>query len=219
MFTGIVRDIGKIERIYSSPGEGLEYTVSFHPETFGDVPAEGDSIAVDGVCLTATGVDGDRFRADVSDETLKRTTLSRLGEGDTVNLEPSLSAGDEIGGHFVFGHVDDVVEVSSLVSRDDYHDLTVTFSPEYRPMFARKGSVALDGISLTINEVTEDSLTVRIVPHTMEQTVLSDRGTGDYLNLEVDMLARYVYNYFEYSDNEDDSLTVSDLSEAGFIQP
>lgn len=218
MFTGIVNTVGTIREIDEAGEEGRRFCVGYEPD---DPLAKRDlssgcSVSVDGVCLTAKRPIKDGFWADVSGETLDRTTLKERSEGDPVNLEPALRAGDEMGGHFVTGHVDDVAEIVALSSRGEYHDLRVRFRPEYRCFIAPKGSVALDGMSLTVNEVTDETCTVRIIPHTFQQTTLSCRKPGDRMNLEVDMLSRYVYNYLSAQSTPSGSLSRADLADAGF---
>lgn len=216
MFTGIVRTIGEIAQFEKTGAEGARLTVDYDSDALGGDPDIGASVAVDGVCLTVTEVNDSSFRADVSQETLDCTTVRHFEAGQSVNLEPSLRAGDELGGHFVFGHVDDVVEVTSVTKRADYRDVTISLPDQYRPLVARKGSVALDGISLTINEVNGATVTVRIVPHTLEETVIDERSEGDEMNLEIDMLARYVHRQLSESGADSDSLTTEDLNDAGF---
>jgi len=198
VFTGIVRDVGTLTESEERPGEGRRLTMA--SEALGtwrrarslDV---GSSVAVDGVCLTVVAFGEGSFTVDASDETLTRTTLSERAPGDAVNLEPSLRVGDEVGGHFVLGHVDTTVTVVSLEDRGDFYDLDVRIPPAYRRYVAPKGCVALDGISLTVNEVSGEGIArIRIVPHTYRETALSERFAGASMNLEVDMLARYLYH-------------------------
>jgi len=196
MFTGIVRDVGRIVEV-SEEGHDRRMTFEFHPERIEKPVNTGQSIAVDGVCLTVTDCAGDWFTVNVSSETLDCTNLGNRTNGDRVNIEPSLEVGDSLGGHFVFGHVDEVVTIKAFESIGEGHDLSVEISSALRPYLVRKGSVALDGISLTVNDVTSNGFTVRIVPHTIEQTSLKDKAPGDQMNIEVDMLARYVGNYLE----------------------
>jgi len=191
MFTGLVEEKGRIEEI-TEVDDGLRLEI-FTGSLFDDNPPKaGDSIAVEGVCLTAIELSSDRFVTEVSSETVRCSTLGELEPGDAVNLETSLKVGEQLGGHFVFGHVDDTVEITQFESIGDGHELTVEFSEKYIPYIARKGSVALDGISLTVNQVDTRELTVRIIPHTFQNTTLGEKSVGDSMNLEVDMLARYV---------------------------
>jgi len=175
VFTGIVREVGRVESF-----DGHRLVVAGELRA-----AEGDSVAVDGVCLTA--VDGMRLVFDVVDETLSRTTLGTLKAGDRVNLEPALRAGDPLGGHIVQGHVDGigrVREVGDLVWVDAPADL-LRYCVE-------KGSITVDGVSLTVAAVDEQGFGVALVPHTLEVTTLGGLTPGDAVNLEVDVLAKYV---------------------------
>ncbi|WP_027134313.1 riboflavin synthase [Geminicoccus roseus] len=188
MFTGIVTDIGTIvERV---PGDGLNLTVrsSFDPDGI----ALGASIAHSGVCLTVTERTADGWKVHASPETLRLTTLGDWQVGARINLERSLRLGDELGGHLVFGHVDGLGRVRSIEREGEGYRLTFDLPGELSPMLAVKGSITVDGISLTVNAVGPDSFQVTIIPHTWDNTTLRDRRPGDSVHLEVDMLARYV---------------------------
>jgi len=195
MFTGIVQEIGAIERIEARAGtdaaEDRRIDVAF-----ADIARErlklGDSICVDGVCLTVAALGAASFAADVSGETLRVTTLGAKRAGARVNLEPALRAGDSLGGHWVSGHVDGIAEV--LATANDARSLRVEFAAP-RPLaryIARKGSVTLDGVSLTVNEVDGVKFAVNLIPHTLEVTTLGSLAVGARVNLEIDLLARYV---------------------------
>ena len=190
MFTGIVQGVGTVRAIV--PREG-DVTIVFDT---GDVTLEGvepgGSIAVNGVCLTATTRDRSSFAADVSRETLSLTTLGRWREGTRVNVEKALLAGQALGGHYVTGHVDGVAEVISR--HEDARSVRMAFRvpPELARYVARKGSVCIDGVSLTVNGVHGDRFDVNLVPHTLEVTTLGALGPGSPVNLEVDIIARYV---------------------------
>ena len=190
MFTGIVQGVGTVRAIV--PREG-DVTIVFDT---GDVTLEGvepgGSIAVNGVCLTATTRDRSSFAADVSRETLSLTTLGRWREGTRVNVEKALLAGQALGGHYVTGHVDGVAEVISR--HEDARSVRMAFRvpPELARYVARKGSVCIDGVSLTVNGVDGDRFDVNLVPHTLEVTTLGALGPGSPVNLEVDIIARYV---------------------------
>ena len=155
------------------------------------------SIAVSGVCLTALEITTDSFAADVSNETLSLTTLGALGEGSRVNLEPALRAGDALGGHLVSGHVDGMGEVLDIAS--DARSVRMRFGcpPSLARYFARKGSVAIDGVSLTINEAGPADFSVNLIPHTQQVTTLGEFVVGRRVNLEVDQVARYVERLLE----------------------
>lgn len=190
MFTGIIQDVGAIRA--RTPREGdTEFVIGVERLPLTGV-RPGDSIAVNGVCLTATRVGRDEFAADVSRETLAVTTLADLAVGTGVNLEPALRAGDALGGHLVSGHVDGVAEV--LAIEPDARSVRVTIGVP-RPLaryIARKGSVALDGVSLTVNGVEGEVFDVNLVPHTQAVTTLGGWAPGRRVNLEVDQMARYV---------------------------
>lgn len=200
MFTGIIKSLGTISNI-KTIDSGRRFIISTDDSNITGDLRNGDSIAVDGVCLTVTDLDGNTFGVDLSEETLDKTTMSEKTEGERVNLEPSLSVGDPMGGHFVFGHVDTTVRVDSLEKKGEFYRLSVEVPRDFRQFLARKGSVALDGISLTINSVDNDKMSIRIIPHTYEKTRIRELDSGSRMNLEVDMVARYVYNISRYSDD------------------
>jgi riboflavin synthase len=194
MFTGIITDIGEV-----AARDGGRFTIRCGYPAAGI--AVGASIACDGACLTATEVaalaDGCRFAVDVSNETLDRTTLSDWRPGRRLNLERALKAGDELGGHIVSGHVDGVARIAGLRPDGSSRRLTFEVPRELARYIAPKGSVAIDGISLTVNEVEGDCFGVNIVPHTLTHTTLGGKKPGDRVNLEVDVLARYVARAME----------------------
>ena len=152
----------------------------------------GDSIAIDGVCLTITDLTHDNFTADVSAETLRRTTLGFLKPGDSVNLESALRLADRLGGHLVLGHVDEVGTISEWQDEGTSSLMRVTISEEAMRYVVYKGSICVDGISLTISNLFDDSFEVALIPHTKEVTTWGDIAEGDVVNLEIDTLARYV---------------------------
>jgi riboflavin synthase len=190
MFTGIIQDVGEVRAAHARGGD-VEFVVSAPGLPFGTMRL-GDSIAVNGVCLTVTRLGADEFAADVSRETLAVTTLSALSPGARVNLEPALRAGDALGGHLVSGHVDGIAEVVSL--HPDARSVRVAIRvPEFLARYiARKGSVAVDGVSLTVNSAEGCMFDVNLVPHTQAVTTLGDWAAGRRVNLEVDQVARYV---------------------------
>lgn len=194
MFTGLVQEVGEIRRLEPRNGAGgadARLVVGFR--AIERVRLElGASICVDGVCLTVAQLDADSFTADVSGETLRVTTLGDKRAGSRVNLEPSLRAGDSLGGHWVSGHVDGVAEV--VATERDARSLQVTIeAPQPLARYiARKGSVTLDGVSLTVNDVAGARFSINLIPHTLEVTTLGALAKGSRLNLEIDLLARYV---------------------------
>jgi riboflavin synthase len=222
MFTGIVQAVGRLGAV-SSLEDGRRFRVEASTGMLRELD-KGASVAVSGVCLTVTDFDGeDGFRTDVSGETLSKTTLSEYEPGDRVNLEPSLKVGDELGGHFVFGHVDATVEITTLEERGDFYELGVRLPDEYQPYVAPKGSVALDGISLTVNRVDGNEISLRIIPHTYQNTRIKALEPGKDMNFEVDMLARYVYTSLRNTRSDDaevpaDITDVSDFPRHGTNQ-
>jgi riboflavin synthase len=185
MFTGIVRELGTVELV-DEVDHGIRVRVRA-PESAGAAHV-GDSLSVGGVCLTAVDVDDGAIAFDVVQETLRRSTLGKLEEGVTVNIEPALRAGDSVGGHFVQGHVDGVGRVRAVTAEG----LEIEAPAEIMRYCVEKGSIAVEGVSLTIAGLGGDAFTVALVPHTREVTTLGQVTEGDELNLEVDMLAKYV---------------------------
>ncbi len=190
MFTGIIQAIGEIKRVEQRQGD-VRLTVSTHDLDLSDAKL-GDSIAVNGVCLTAIELTPGQFVADVSNETLSTTTMGRIKAGLAINLECALQAQTRLGGHLVSGHVDGVGQI--LEKKADARSVRFTFSvpPEIARYVAQKGSICIDGISLTVNSVDDVSFSVNIVPHTLDKTSLGKTHVGDWVNLEVDVIARYL---------------------------
>jgi riboflavin synthase len=190
MFTGIVEELGEVVAVDRLPGDAARLTVSA-PSVTRDAQA-GDSIAVDGVCLTATLVTPGWFTADVMKETLDRSTLEALAAGDPVNLERAATLQTRLGGHLVQGHVDGTGRVLTREPAEHWQVLAVGLPPELARYLVPKGSVAVDGVSLTVISAAEDSFTVSLIPTTLERTTLGRRRPGDPVNVEVDVLAKYV---------------------------
>jgi riboflavin synthase len=194
MFTGIVQATGSVARSEAVGGD-LRLTVDaaqLAARIDASRLAVGESIAVSGVCLTVTAFDGSRFTADVSRETLALTTLGRLRAGDAVNLEAALRAGAPLGGHFLSGHVDGLARVLAVAQEARSMRVGLEAPPALARFLAPKGSVALDGVSLTVNEVEGTRFGVNLVPHSVALTTFGGLAAGRELNLEVDLLARYV---------------------------
>jgi riboflavin synthase alpha subunit len=189
MFTGIVREIGRVVSATAADG-GLALAVEV-PRTASDLTT-GDSISVNGVCLTAETVENGRVALHAVPETLVRSTLGGLTAGDAVNVEPALRAGEPLGGHYVQGHVDAVGRVRSVEAEGGGLRVVVEAPPEVLRYCVEKGSVAIDGVSLTIAQLDGDAFAVALVPHTLEATTLSGLAPDDEVNLEVDILAKYV---------------------------
>ena len=190
MFTGIIKAMGEV-RAMESRGGDLRLSVGSSGLPFADYDP-GESIAVNGVCLTAVALRDDGFDTDVSLETLGATGLGALRPGDAVNLEPSLAVGDRLGGHFVSGHVDCVGTVRSREADGRSIRLRIEIPAEYARYVARKGSVTVDGVSLTVNDVAADTFDVNVIPHTADVTIIGAYAAGSKVNIEVDLLARYI---------------------------
>jgi riboflavin synthase len=188
MFTGLIESVGYVSRLASVPS-------GFCMRVRTPLAAEltlGESVAVNGVCLTVTAVEGDEWQADIGPETARVTTLGMLKPEQVVNLERSLRAGDRLGGHFVQGHVDAVGTIEALRRDGDAHWLTIAYPGALAPMVILKGSIAIDGISLTVAALRERQLDVMIIPFTWSHTNLSSLRIGDQVNLECDMIGKYV---------------------------
>lgn len=190
MFTGIVQAVGTVIRI--TPAEaGCRMRIDC-PELEPGRWREGDSVAVAGCCLTALDLDQQGFSADLSAETLERTSLGGLERGSRVNLEPALAVGDRLGGHFVSGHVDGLAEVVALRPAGESRIFRFRVPDSLARFIAEKGSVTLDGVSLTVNAVASREFEVNLIPHTLAVTTLGQLEAGGRVNLEVDLLARYL---------------------------
>jgi riboflavin synthase len=189
VFTGIVRERGTVAEVGGGP-DGVRLVVAA-PETAADAEV-GDSVSVDGCCLTAVEVADGRIAFDAVPETLRRTSLARLRTGDAVNVEPALRAGDRLGGHYVQGHVDGVGSVRSVEPEGEGARVWFDAPPEIARYTIEKGSVAVDGVSLTVAELDADGFAVALVPHTLAATTLGELEPGRRVNLEADVLAKYV---------------------------
>ncbi|HYE77785.1 MAG TPA: riboflavin synthase [bacterium] len=211
MFTGIITHLGTIAAI-EPRGENKRLRIAVPPDFMLGV-AQGDSIAVSGICLTALGLTADSFAADVSLETLRRTTLSDRQAGDPLNLERSLRLGDKLGGHLVMGHVDAVGRIAGIEPHGDAVRYRIAVPPELAPLIAHKGSVAVDGISLTPVAADRSGFEVWIIPETLRRTTLGQRRVGEGVNLEVDILSRYVARQLAA---RAEGLTVEGLRAKGF---
>ena len=197
MFTGIVQDVGRVQLLEPRGGD-VQMVIEFERMDPSGIRI-GDSICVQGCCLTATELLGRAFAADVSRETLNLTTLGDLRPGASVNLEPSLKAGDALGGHLVSGHIDGVATITSISGDARSQRLRVSVPSDLARYIARKGSVAVDGVSLTVNEVDGNEFGVNIIPHTQTVTTLGRLVVGARVNLEIDQVARYVERLSQYS--------------------
>lgn len=213
MFTGIVEGRGKVEDIRTSP-KGAQISISTPFDLSDD--KVGDSIAVNGICLTATSMSEGHFLADVSGETLSTTNIGKLTSGDAVNLERAMKAGDRFGGHIVTGHIDGTGKVKKREKRGDSIYFEITTAEEIIRLIVGKGSVAIDGISLTVNSVTDVFFTLNIIPHTLDVTTLQNRRQGDSVNIETDIIGKYVERLMSRK-TSGKGVDMNMLSECGFI--
>ncbi|MDW8032313.1 MAG: riboflavin synthase [Aquificaceae bacterium] len=188
MFTGLVEALGRVENL-----RGGRLVVSSGLQEV----KLGDSVAVNGVCLTVVKLEGGLLEFDLSEETLQRSNLRFLKPGDLLNLERALKVSDRLGGHLLQGHVDFTAPIAQLSQRGGHWSLTVKILGGYEPYFVEKGSVGIDGISLTINRVEGQLLHINIIPHTYQNTNLKVRKPGDMVNVEVDIIGKYVINYLQ----------------------
>jgi riboflavin synthase len=212
MFTGIIQAQGSIAAIDKVGGD-VRLSIRSDGLPFASY-AVGESIAVNGVCLTATELRADGFDTDVSTETLSVTSLGDLVIGSKVNLEPSLSFGDRLGGHLVSGHVDCLARVTAVTKDARSIRLVIDIPAEFARYVAKKGSVCVDGVSLTINAVSASSFDLNIIPHTAETTTINQYSVGTAVNIEVDMLARYVERLLA---KDPDGLSVETLKAHGYV--
>jgi riboflavin synthase len=188
MFTGLIQDVGSVESVETGDGGARLRIVT----TLADEIGLGDSVAVDGICLTATGIAHDRFETEAMNQTLSVTALGGVAAGDGVNLELAMKASDRLGGHIVQGHVDGVGEVLSVAADGFARRLRVALGPDLLRYAIDKGSIALSGVSLTIAELGEGWVEVSLIPETLERTNLGEVEPGDRLNVECDIVAKYV---------------------------
>jgi riboflavin synthase len=193
MFTGIVETVGTLAEV---KGTGGGYRVRINTPLSAELKV-GDSLAVNGVCLTVILIDGDHVLADVGPETSRVTTLGSLQRGQLVNLERPLRADGRVDGHFVLGHVDGVGVIEEIRAEGESHWLTIGFQPALAPFFIRKGSISVDGISLTVAGLGERQFDVMVIPHTWKHTSLKALRKGDKVNLECDMIGKYVVRAME----------------------
>lgn len=189
MFTGLIEEVGQIKQI-SKKTDGVNLTVRCSKVTEGT--KIGDSIAVNGVCLTVVNIDRDSLAFEVSQETLKRSNISNLKVMEPVNLERAMIAGGRFGGHIVQGHIDTTGYIISIKPAVNHTELSIQIPTSYTDYVIEKGSIAIDGISLTINYIKENNIYLNIIPHTLENTNLKFRKVGDLVNLEFDILGKYV---------------------------
>lgn len=214
MFTGLVQGRGQI---IARRERGGDLRIVIDARSLGDVVlANGESVCVDGICLTATEINGPSFAADVSNETIGTTTIGAVRPGDMVNLERSLAFGQALGGHLVTGHVDGVGEISALHEDGRCWRMRVELPAQLLPYIAVKGSICVQGVSLTVNEVDERGFGVNIVPHTMEVTSLGAARVGTRVNIEVDIIARYLERLLTQRKTSPGDISAKLLAQLGF---
>ncbi len=192
MFTGLVRECGRLLEAPEASSEGGVLLTLGHSRELGAELAVGASLSVSGVCLTLVTASPEVCTVELSPETLRRTTLGDLRQGSEVNLEPAMRLGDVLGGHWVQGHVDATTEVIARRDLEAHREIAFALAEEYRGFVVEKGSVTLDGVSLTVSSLAEDRFEVALIPHTLGVTTLGSLEAGDRVNLEVDVLAKYV---------------------------
>lgn len=214
MFTGLIEETGKVSSLRRG---GNSSFIRIQAEKVLEGTVTGDSIAVNGVCLTVTEMDSGWFQADVMNETLARSSLGSLKPGDPVNLERAMAAGGRFGGHIVSGHIDGTGTVTDIKNDGIAVWYTITADPQILRYIVEKGSVALDGISLTVAKVTAESFSVSVIPHTAEVTTLSKRKTGDKINIENDIIGKYVEKLMKPAESSSGGLSMGFLAENGFI--
>ena len=217
MFTGIIESIGKIEKIEHQSGDA-KLTINIGKLDMSDV-ALGDSIACNGVCLTAINFDSNSYTADVSGETLRLTTLGYLSVGSPVNLEKALTPTTRLGGHLVSGHVDGVGEVLAIKKDSRSVQYKIAAPQELAHYIAKKGSICVDGVSLTVNEINENIFELNLVPHTLSETTANEYQAGSKVNLEVDLLARYLERLLTgQKEATETNITKAFLQNSGFVK-
>ncbi len=213
MFTGLIEDTGRVASFLRQREAGILVVETSLPTK--DI-AIGDSVAVNGACLTVTARGLNTLTFDVSPESLSRTTVGKLSAGSRVNLERALRLGDRLGGHIVSGHVDCSGQLNRSENRSGNHQLQFTLPPEHARYLVEKGSVTIDGISLTVNAVSQDGFMVNIIPHTYANTTLGQLRTGDRVNIETDIIGKYVERLTSPW-KTGNSLSMKTLAENGFI--
>ncbi len=215
MFTGIVEDAGKVFRV-EHKGQEKRLILEL-PRHLTEVQL-GDSINVNGVCLTIIGKNEQKVELDLSAETLEKTTLRELKEGDRVNLERALKLTDRLGGHIVTGHVDGIGDIVEKREERGFLQLRIRIPESVSRYVVQKGSIAIDGISLTVNEYQEEEIRMTLIPYTVEKTTLRQKRVGDRVNLEADILGKYVEKFLGRGDKKVGQVDLSFLKDHGFVK-
>ncbi len=214
MFTGIVIEKGNIVMIAQT---AQSIRIAARGPKSVKKAVIGSSISLNGACLTVTKIDGDVFEADVMPETVRRTNLAVLKPGNSVNLEPALRLGDELGGHMVSGHIDGTGRISSLRRDDKAIWMTIEIQEHILNQVVQKGSITLDGVSLTVAQIDKASFSVSLIPFTAHETILGEKKVGDTVNVETDIIGKYVEKYLvAYNESCSKGITLSLLKEHGF---
>lgn len=215
MFTGIVEDKGKVQRIEY---RGLEKRLAIEiPSHLTEVQL-GDSISINGVCLTIAEKQGKSIAIDLSSETLQKTTLGDVREGDPVNLERALRLSDRLGGHLVTGHIDGIGKIIEVIRQRDFLRLRIELPGVLSRYVVEKGSIAIDGVSLTVNECRGEEIELTLIPYTLEKTTLTGKNVGDRVNVEADILGKYVEKILDQRRGRSEGLDEAFLKKHGFIR-
>ncbi len=212
MFTGLVEEIGTLESVQPS-GEGAKLCI--HGAIVSSELAIGDSVSVNGSCLTVIAKKGTSFTVQAVSETLQRTTLSTFKPKDRVNLERALTPSSRLGGHFVQGHVDCMAKISKIETKDPGSWLHIILEDQWARMCVEKGSIAIDGVSLTIAHISGQTIAMALIPHTASWTTLGERKENDFVNVEIDILGKYVYN-FTKGNQKKSSISIDRLNDWGY---
>ena len=212
MFTGIIEELGKVQGVSKNTNQGK---ITVECGTVLEGTKLGDSIAVNGVCLTVVEITSNGFVADVSPETFKVTSLGDLQTGSFVNLERAMKADGRFGGHMVSGHVDGLGKIIEIQKHGEFYDLKIEHEPEQLKYAIKKGSISIDGISLTIANVEGDAIRIAVIPHTFENTNLKALKRNDFVNIEVDVVAKYIEKFLSTRDNKS-RISLEFLQEHGF---
>lgn len=213
MFTGIIEELGTVGQMDRRP-DSIKLTIQARKVLEGT--QLGDSIAVNGVCLTVTSMTDSSFTADVMHETMRRSSLSDIKSGSKVNLERAMQVGGRLGGHIVSGHIDGVGHIARIAADGIARVITVSIPKDMEPFIVEKGSIAIDGISLTVVSVGNSQFSVSIIPHTMANTTLVDKHPGAVVNLETDIIGKYVHSFTTAHAGKSSGLTLETLLENGF---
>ncbi len=213
MFTGIIKEVGIIQKIESPQDTNGNQKICIKANLSANLNI-GASISVDGACLTVISQDSNQFEAEIMPETINRTLAADYKIGTKVNLEPAMQLNEHLDGHLVTGHVDFKAQITSIQSGTDGYVLKIIFPPEYRKYIAMKGSVTVNGVSLTISKLHTDAFEISLIPHTLEITNLGELKENSVVNIEVDLIARYLENLLKEKDQQ---VTYEFLQERGFI--